>query len=124
VFGICGLLALLLATVGLAGVVAHAVTRRTREFGVRLSMGATPLDLAGGVLRQGAALLIPGLVAGLALAADAARLGGALFVGVNVLDPVTYLGVAAVQALIVVVACLAPALRAARVDPLVALRAD
>ena len=124
VFGICGLLALVLATVGLAGAVAHAVTRRTREFGVRLSMGATPRDLAGGVLRQGATLFVPGLVAGLALAAGAARLGGALFVGINVLDPLTYLGVAAVQALVVTLACLAPALRAARVDPLVALRAD
>lgn len=123
-FSICAGLALVLATVGLAGVVIHAVSRRVREFGVRISVGATPRDLAIDVLKGSAWLLAPGLVAGLLLAGAAARLAQALFVGVNVLNPSIYLGVALSQCAIVIVACIGPALRASRIDPLAALRAD
>jgi hypothetical protein len=123
-FSICGALAAMLATVGLAGVVIHAVSRRMREFGVRVSIGATPRHLVNDVLRSSVALLVPGLLTGLVLAASAARLAQAVFVGVNVLNPVVYLGVALGQIAIVVLACLGPALRASRIDPLVALRAD
>ena len=123
-FSICGALALLLATVGLAGVVIHAVNRRMREFGVRVSIGATPRDLVADVLKSSAALMIPGLVAGIALAAGFARLVQVIFLGVNVLNPLTYLAVALIQCAIVVLACLGPALRASRVDPLIALRAE
>lgn len=123
-FSICGGVALILATVGLAGVVIHAVSRRTREFGVRLSVGATPHDLVKDVLKSGTVLLVPGLIAGLMVAAAAARLTQAFFVGVNVLHPATYLAVALAQCAIVLVACIAPAVRAARVDPLIALRTD
>jgi putative ABC transport system permease protein len=69
-------------------------------------------------------LLVPGLITGLILAAVASRLAQAVFVGVNVLNPLVYLGVALAQGAIVVIACLGPALRASRVDPLVALRSD
>jgi predicted permease len=124
VFTICGLIALLLATSGLAGVVIHAVSLRVREFGVRMSVGATPRDLARDVLRGSVGLLVPGLVSGLVLAAIAARLTSRVFVDVNVLNPLTYLAVAAVECAIVIVACLGPALLASRVDPLVALRAQ
>ena len=124
VFTICGLIALVLATTGLAGVVIHAVSLRVREFGVRMSVGATPRDLALDVLRGSVRLLVPGLAAGLVLAAIAARLASSMLVDVNVLNPLTYLAVAALEGLIVVVACLGPALRASRVDPLVALRAQ
>lgn len=123
-FSICGGLALLLATVGLAGVVIHAVSRRLREFGVRVSLGATPRDLVVDVLRSSTALLIPGLVTGALLAAGLARLAQVALIGVNVLNPITYIAVALLECAIVIVACLGPALRASRVDPLVALRSE
>jgi putative ABC transport system permease protein len=121
-FSICGLLSLALATVGLAGVIVHAVSRRLREFGVRVSLGATPRDLVIDVLATSARLLVPGLVTGVLGAAVTARLLRVAFFGVNVLNPATYVAVAALECAIVVVACLGPALRAARVDPVVALR--
>jgi predicted permease len=124
VFAVCGFLALLLATAGLAASVIHAVSRRQREFGVRLSIGATPRDLAGDVLRQGLWLLVPGLTIGTLLAAGLARLAQVIFLGVNVLNPVTYLAVGAIECAVVLVACLGPAIRASRVDPLTALRAE
>lgn len=123
-FAICGSLALILATVGLAGVVIHAVNRRIREFGVRMSIGATRRDLMTEVLRSGARLLVPGLLAGLLIAAGVAQLIRFMFLGVNVLNPLTYVAVAAVQSLTVVLACIGPAVRASRVDPLVALRSE
>jgi predicted permease len=124
VFAICGLLALLLATAGLAASVIHAVSRRQREFGVRLSIGATPRDLASDVLRQGMSLLLPGFAIGALVAALVARLAQVLFLGVNVLNPLTYLIVGAIECAVVIVACLGPALRASRVDPLIALRSE
>jgi len=123
-FSICGILALILATVGLAGVLIHAVNRRLKEFGVRVSVGATPRDLVSDVLGGSAKLLLPGLITGTLLAATAARLVQAAFVGVSVLNPLTYLAVALLECVIVVVACISPALRASRVDPLVALRSE
>jgi predicted permease len=123
-FSICGSLALILATVGLAGIVIHAVNRRIREFGVRVSLGATPRDVLIDVLKDTAWLLAPGLIVGVLLAAGTARLIQAVFIGVNVLNPLTYLVVALTQSVVVATACIAPALRAARVDPLVALRTE
>jgi hypothetical protein len=123
-FTICGGLALILATVGLAGVVIHAVNQRLREFGVRVSLGATPRDLVADVLRGSALLLLPGLMIGAILAGSVARLLQAAFVGVNVLNPITYATVALFECAIVCVACIGPALRASRVDPLIALRSE
>lgn len=123
-FSICGALALVLGTVGLASVIVHAVNQRRREFGVRVSVGATPRDLVADVLTNAGRLLVPGLVAGVLLAAGLAQVAQAALVGVNILDPLSYLVVIAAQCLVVALACLAPALRAARVDPLVALRAE
>ncbi len=123
-FSICGGLALVLGTVGLASVIIHAVNQRRREFGVRVSVGATPRDLVIDVLRSAGRLLGPGLLVGVVLAAGLARLAQAVLIGVNVLNPVSYLAVALLQCAIVALACLAPALRASRVDPLVALRAE
>jgi predicted permease len=123
-FSICGSLALVLATVGLAGVVIHAVNRRVREFGVRLSIGATPRDLMRDVLLGSTRMLIPGVTIGLLLTAAAARLVRYIFIGVNVLNPATYLVVAILQVVIVLVACIGPAIRASRVDPLIALRSE
>lgn len=123
-FSICGSLALILGTAGLASVIVHAVAQRRREFGVRVAVGATPRDLMAEVLRSAGRLLVPGLVVGLLLAAGLAQLAQSVLIGVNVLNPLSYLAVALVQGAIVAFACLAPALRASRVDPLVALRAE
>ena len=123
-FGTCGALALVLATVGLFAVISQTVTQRMREFGVRVALGATGSTLLGHVLRGGARMVLPGLVLGLAAAAGLASLITAAFLGVDFRSPLTYTGVAAVQAVIALAACLAPARRAARVDPLTALRAD
>jgi ABC-type antimicrobial peptide transport system permease subunit len=89
-----------------------------------MSVGATPRDLMSEVLRGSAALLIPGLAIGTLLAATAARLVQAAFVGVDVLNPRTYLAVALLECAMVLVASIGPALRASRVDPLVALRSE
>jgi predicted permease len=124
VFAVCGLLALILATSGLAASVIHAVSRRQREFGVRLSIGATPRDLAADVIRQGLTLLMPGLAIGVVVAAGVARLAQVVFLGVNVLNPITYAIVGAIELAVIIIACLGPALRASRVDPLTALRAE
>lgn len=123
-FSVCGVLALILATVGLAGVIIHAVNRRLKEFGVRGSLGGTRRDLVFDVLGSSATLLFPGLIVGALLAAGVTRLLQAAFYGVNVLNPLTYLAVGLFQCVIVVVACITPALRAARVDPLAALRSE
>lgn len=123
-FAICGSLAVILATVGLAGVVIHAVSRRIREFGVRLSVGATPRDLMRDVLIGSTRMLIPGLAIGVLLAMGAAQFARFLFLGIDVLNPLTYIAVALVQSMIVMLACVWPAIRASRVDPLRALRSE
>jgi predicted permease len=123
-FSICGALALILGTTGLAGVVIQAVNRRLKEFGVRVSIGATPRDLVMDVLSDAGRLLLPGLVVGTLLAVAGAHLVQAAFVGVNLLNPVSYLAVALLESAIVVLACIAPAMRAARVDPLAVLRSS
>ncbi|HEX5473940.1 MAG TPA: ABC transporter permease [Vicinamibacterales bacterium] len=123
-FSICGMLALVLATAGLASVTTYAVMRRLREFGVRASLGATPADLAFEVLAWSARLLVPGIAAGILVAALVAHLGQAALVGVDALDPLAYVVVAALECAVVFAACLGPALRAARADPLVALRSE
>ena len=102
----------------------HAVNQRRREFGVRVGVGATPRDLISDVLRSASRLLVPGLLVGVLLAASLARLAQAAFIGVNVLNPLSCLAGVSLQCAIVALACVAPALRASRVDPLVALRAE
>ena len=109
-FSICGVLALVLATVGLAGVVIHGVNRRLKEFGVRVSMGATPRDLVVDVLKSSVAMLLPGLIGGTVLAAGVARLARVAFIGVDVLNPMTYLAVALLECVVVIAACIGPAL--------------
>ncbi|MCC7179969.1 MAG: ABC transporter permease [Acidobacteria bacterium] len=122
VLSICGGLALLLGTAGLASVVIHAVSRRRREFGVRVSIGATPRDIVRDVLAGSIGLLLPGLLTGLMLSAAATRAVQAAFIGVNVLSPGVYLAVAVIEGAVVVLACLGPAWRASHVDALSALR--
>jgi ABC-type antimicrobial peptide transport system permease subunit len=89
-----------------------------------MSVGATPRHLFTEVLKGSTRLLLPGLITGMLVAAAVARLLQVAFIGVNVLNPVTYLSVALVESVIVVAACISPALRASRVDPLIALRSE
>jgi predicted permease len=116
--------ALLLACVGVYGVLAHAVSSRTREIGVRLALGASPLDVVGLVVRRGAALGLAGIGAGLLLALGIGRaLRGVLF-GVEPFDPRALALTAAALLVVVLAASLLPARRAAAVDPLASLRAE
>ncbi|HEU4630739.1 MAG TPA: ABC transporter permease [Gemmatimonadaceae bacterium] len=117
-------LATLLAGIGLYGVIAYAVARRTREIGVRLAVGASAARVQRHVLLEGARLAGTGLAVGLVAAAAASRALAGLLYGVTPHDPATFAGVALVLGLVALVASWLPARRAARVDPLVALRAE
>jgi ABC-type antimicrobial peptide transport system permease subunit len=116
--------ALLLAVIGIYGVMSYVVTQRTQEMGVRLALGATPVEIARLVLGQGARLVVIGLALGIAGAVALTRLMTSLLFEVTPTDPVTYGGVALVLAVTAVAACQIPAWRATRVDPLTALRSD
>lgn len=118
------LLALLLAALGVYGVLAFVVRSRAREMGLRQALGASGGTVAAGVLKQGMVPVAVGLAAGLAGAAALSRFLGALLYGVEPLDPLTYLGVSVVLGAVATLACLAPAWAAGRVDPMVSLRAE
>jgi predicted permease len=122
--GIFGLLGLLLAAVGLYGILAYSVSRRTREFGVRIALGARGRNVLAMVLREGALLLAVGLGVGLVLALGAARLLGGLVVGISATDPATFLGAVVVLGAVAFFASYLPARRATKVDPMIALRSD
>jgi len=122
--GAFALLALVLAVVGVYGVMAYSVGRRTREIGVRMALGARPGDVLGLVLRQGAVLAGLGLVVGLLVAYTLTESLGSLLFGVSPHDPATFAVVAAVLAASVLAASALPARRAARVDPAVALEEE
>lgn len=117
-------LAVALALVGVYGLLAYVVTQRTPEMGVRLAMGASPADVVRLFLREGAALTAAGVVAGLAGAFAGARLLTSLLFGVSATDPVTFAGVSAFLVAVALGASYLPARRAARVDPMLALRAE
>ncbi len=117
-------IALVLAGLGLYGVIACSVSQRTRELGIRIALGAGQYRVVGMVLRQGVALIGAGLVIGLALAAVGGKLLRAQLFGVTPHDPVTFVAVPAVLALVAIAATWVPARRAARVDPLVAMREE
>ncbi len=120
--GSFAVLALAIAGAGLFGVVSYSVAARTRELGVRAALGATPGGLVRLVLRQGLGLTVVGVLVGLAIAAAGASFVSGLIYGVGARDPVNFIGVAAALFVLAVVACVVPARRASRVDPLRALR--
>jgi len=117
-----GALALLLASLGLYGVLAYAVTQRSREIGVRIALGATGGSITRMVVGRGLALTGSGLAIGLAAAWAATRAMQKMLYGVGATDPATFVAVGAILAVVALAACWLPARRAARVDPIVALR--
>ena len=114
--------ALLLASVGLYGVLAFSVAQRTREIGIRMALGAQTRDVLRLVLRQGLALSLLGIVAGVGVSLAGTRVLAGFLYGVAPTDPATFASVALVLVAVALVACLVPARRAMRVDPIVALR--
>jgi putative ABC transport system permease protein len=117
-----GSLAVVIAAVGIAGVLAFSVSARTNEIGIRMSLGADSGRVLRMILGEGSVLLGTGLVFGVIGAFFAARVIQGLLFGVTPNDPVTFVGVAIMMAVIGVVACLIPALRAARIDPAITMR--
>jgi len=117
-----GMLALLLASVGLYGVMAYTVARRTREMGIRLALGAIPGGVLWQVLREALGLVLAGIVVGMPIAIGATQLVRSMLFGLEFIDPVALAVPAVLLVTVAAVAGLAPAWRASRVDPMVALR--
>jgi ABC-type antimicrobial peptide transport system permease subunit len=123
-FMLFGLVALFLASVGLYAVMSFSVSRRTREVGIRMALGAQSRNVIGMVFRQGFLQLAVGMTLGLALALGIAQVMKVVLFQVPPRDPVTFFGVAVVLSGVGLLACLVPARRATLVDPLIALRSD
>jgi ABC-type antimicrobial peptide transport system permease subunit len=119
-----GALAMVLAMLGVYGVLAFSVAQRTTEIGVRMALGATSADIAALILKMGFLLVMIGVAAGLAGYLALSRLVATLLFGTAATDPVMLAGASAALALVALCACLLPALRATRVEPISALRQD
>jgi predicted permease len=119
---IAGFIGLLLATIGIYGVVAYSVAQRTHEVGIRMALGANPQNILGLILRQGMAPALIGIVIGLAGSFALTRLIEGQLYGVKPTDPLTLAAVSVLLCLVTAAACVIPARRAMRVDPMVALR--
>ncbi len=120
--GVMGVLALILAAVGLYGVIAYAVSQRTQEMGIRLALGAAPRDLLAMIVGQGMKLTVVGVAIGLALAYVMAGFMQSLLPGITPRDPITFVGVPLLLVVIALIAAVIPARRAGGVDPVTALR--
>jgi len=122
--GVLGVISILLVAVGLYGVMVHAVTQRTREIGIRMALGARREGVLRMVLRRGLLLALTGVAAGLAITLAATPLIAPLLYRVSPEDPVSILGAALFLSVVAVLASLMPALRATRIDPIIALRQE
>ena len=114
--------ALLLSSIGIYGVISYLVSQRTREFGIRIALGAQRRDILRMVLGHGANMALIGVALGLLGALGLTRLMSGLLFGISATDPITFLVVACLLTLVALAACYIPARRATRVDPIVALR--
>jgi ABC-type antimicrobial peptide transport system permease subunit len=123
-FAVFAIAAMLLAASGIFAVLAYAVTLRTREFGIRIALGAESGRLVWQVLREGLAFPLVGLVLGMAASVAATRVLRSSLYEVSPLEPVVFLGTAILLLVVSALACLGPAWRATRSDPIVALRAE
>jgi putative ABC transport system permease protein len=117
-----GALALFLASIGIYGVMAYAVSQRAQEFSIRMALGAEARDILLLALRPGAVLTLTGVALGLAAAQGATHLMASLLFGVSPADPITFVGVPVALALVALLACWIPARRAVRMSPVSALR--
>ena len=120
--GVFAALALILAALGVYGMMSYLVSQRTREIGVRMALGARQLDILTLVVRHGMWLSILGIAVGVAAALLLTRIMTSSLYGISASDPLTYVGISALLALIALLACLIPARRALKVDPIIALR--
>ena len=124
VAGSLGIVGLLLAAIGIYGVTAYAVSRRTREIGIRIALGADERAVMRLILRQGLTLAGIGVAVGVAIAAAGSKLLESLLFGVRGLDPLTFGGTCLLFAAVTLIASYVPARRAMSVDPMIALRAE
>jgi putative ABC transport system permease protein len=116
--------ALLLASIGIYGVMAYSVSRRTTEIGIRLALGASGGQILAMVMRQGMALVLAGILSGIVLVGALGRALSSLLYGISAWSPVVYLGVALLLSLVAGLATAIPAWRATRIDPAIALRQE